>query len=107
MRFTHLMSGIDDESLSGTCGAALASLTGFTEWVSEDVPQLSLGWDWMYATRVGAAGLVRFGLPRSNLLIASGAQAFTWEQSLDVLAGLIDALPWKAATFHAICDGPR
>jgi hypothetical protein len=101
----HLISEVDDEGAAQAprCGAA-TTLSGYTEWVSPAEPALSIGWDWEWKALPGTAGVVRLGLPRTNILVVSEASvALTWEESLQVLAGIIDAFDWKRVALDAAC----
>src|ERR1043165_5352728 len=70
----HLISNVDDEVAGRApgCGAA-TTLCGYTEWVSPIEPTLSIGWDWEWRAAPGGslAGVVRLGLPRTNILVVS------------------------------------
>jgi hypothetical protein len=100
----HLVSDVDEEAAAvqrPRCGAS-TSLSGYTEWVSPAEPLLSIGWDWEWKALPGASGLVRLGLPRTNILVVSEASVpFPWEDSLHVLARFIDAIDWQRAALDA------
>lgn len=99
----HLISNVDDEPTDGhpCCGAA-TTLSGYTEWVSPTEPALSIGWDWEWRVQPGTAHMVRLGLPRTNILVVSEASVpLSWEDSLEVLAGFIDAIDWQRAALDA------
>lgn len=99
----HLISNVDDEVVHAKpcCGGA-TTLSGYTEWISPQEPSLSIGWDWEWRALPGASGMVRLGLPRTNILVVSEASVpLTWEDSLEVLAGFIDAIDWQRAALSA------
>ena len=99
----HLISNVDDEAADQAprCGAA-TTLSGYTEWVSPAEPALSIGWDWEWRGLPGASGMLRLGLPRTNILVVSEASVpFPWEDSLEVLARFIDAIDWQHAALDA------
>jgi len=102
----HLISNVDDEG-PGTaprCGTA-ATLSGYTEWVSPTEPALSIGWDWEWRHAAGSPGVVRLGLPRTNILLVSEASVpLPWEDSLEMLARFIDAIDWQQPAFDAACQ---
>jgi len=102
----HLMSGVDadapvaDDAGHDRCGRA-ASISGFTEWASSGAPGVSIGWDW----RLDAAqvSFVRVGLPRSNLLLVDDlGHDYAWDRNLEVLATVVDAMPWSRRTQRAV-----
>ena len=103
----HLISGIDDsvvDSSEHRCGSSTV-LTGYTEWISAKEPRLTLGWDWQLDTTSIAPGVVRLGLPRTNVLIVPDAHVpLSWDQSLEALALCIDELDWGGPAFRAVCE---
>lgn len=107
MTLVHLISGVDDDVLAQgavRCGAS-TTLSGYTEWVSAEEPGLTLGWDWQLDAQSTAPRVVRLGLPRTNVLVLRGEQdPLPWEQSLEVLASLIDAFDWNTPAFDAVCE---
>ena len=101
----HLISDVDEEAAGQepACGAT-ATLSGYTEWVSPVEPSLSIGWDWEWKAVPGTSGVVRLGLPRTNILVVSEASVpLPWEDSLQVLARFIDAIDWQRAALDAAC----
>ncbi len=99
----HLISNIDEEAAGQEprCGAAV-TVSGYTEWVSPAEPTLSIGWDWEWRALPGTSGVVRLGLPRTNILVVSDASVpLPWEESLQVLACLIDVIDWQRAALDA------
>lgn len=106
IRLVHLISGIDDDSGDGSaprCGAS-TTLSGYTEWVSTQEPNLTLGWDWQLETEASTARVVRLGLPRTNVLVVKNENdPLPWEKSLEVLASFIDNFDWNTPAFDAVC----
>lgn len=104
----HLVSGMDDEpaDTGAHCGSA-ALLSGYTEWVSPVEPALSIGWDWAWQSTPVGSGIVRQGLPRTNLLLVSDAQEpLPVEETLEVLARFIDTIDWQQPAWHAAFSNP-
>lgn len=103
----HIISGIDDEihdEVAPRCGTG-TTLSGYTEWSSEQEPRLSLGWDWQLRAGAASPKVVRLGLPRTNVLVLSQEQApLPWDESLQVLATFIDAMDWNTSAFKAVCE---
>ena len=94
---THLVSGVDVEDCPklGTCGKA-TTISGYTEWVSTSEPTISIGWDWCIQFTPAGTLWSRVGLPSSNVMLIEEAGHDTgWERSRDILATVIDALPWR------------
>ncbi|MFT3815660.1 MAG: DUF4902 domain-containing protein [Acidovorax sp.] len=104
VRLEHLLSGLEREVLrSGVqCGAA-TTVCGFSEWASRNSPRVSLGWDWRLSWEHGLIGLVRVGLPRSNVMLVDHRGIdYDWERNLVVLGTVVDALPWRDDTEYAL-----
>lgn len=93
----HLISGLDMESDSPNilCGRR-TTISGFTEWVTRTTPFITLGWDWGVDVGCGGYRWIRLGWPRTNvLLIDEYGQDKPWQKSLEHLATIVDALPWR------------
>ena len=66
----HLLSGLDpDEFPPLHEGASRTDISGYTEWVSETTPVITLGWDWRMEGASGQARYLRTGFPRSNIML--------------------------------------
>lgn len=101
----HLVSGLDGvvRQFTSRCGSP-TDISGYTEWVSASDPQVSLGWSWrldMYAD--GCCRLTRVGLPYSNvMLVDEKCRDYEWGRSLELLATIVDAMPWRDKTIQAL-----
>lgn len=96
VQFLHLASGVDTEigDLSKGCGRP-TEISGFTEWIGQSSLPISIGWDWHLKMTGGSVRLARFDLPRTNVqLIDADGLDFPWEQNLQILGTIVDALPW-------------
>jgi len=94
MKLVHLISGLDeDKSVWLQKGAISTEITGYTEWVSETTPALSIGWDWMIQTE----GLYkRISQPRSNLMLMdSRQQDFGAVKTSALMEIVIDEIAWQ------------
>lgn len=94
--FFHHFSGLDIEvgDPSKGCGRPTA-ISGFTEWVGHSLFQISIGWDWHLEVEGDIVRLMRADCPRTNVqLINSDGRDFAWEQNLQILGTIVDALPW-------------
>lgn len=79
------------------------AILGYSEWICNAKPGLSLGWDWRLSYASGPLGLVRVGSPRSNImLIDRHGVDYGWQRNLDILSTVIDALPWRRDTTQAL-----
>lgn len=67
---THLVSGLADES-GEKClvDGQIACIAGYTEWISNTIPVLSLGWDWRLEVALGVVRNQRIGCPYSNIML--------------------------------------
>jgi len=102
--FKHLVSGIDEEPAPLPCGTC-TTISGYTEWVSDTQPKITVGWDWIIAPADGGSHWRRIGLPRSNLLLVDTAQNdYAWERNLVVLATVVDAIPWQEQAKTAVVE---
>ncbi len=94
----HLFSALDEDphaSAHHATGASIASIFGFTEWVSDTTPAVSLGWDWRINTSGRRPRYVRDGEVRSNLmLIEPGLGDLGDVATSATLCAAVDALAW-------------
>lgn len=102
----HQMSGLDDDDPQTPlrCGTA-TSIMGYTEWVGgEPAAPISLGWDWRLDQDVcGDVTCVRVGLPRSNVMLVDVSNRdYGWNRNLEILATVVDAMPWADQTQRAL-----
>lgn len=100
----HLVSALDEDDFAMPGGGAVASaITGYTEWVGEGEPVLTMGWDWEMraGTHGGSVALRRVGDPRSNLCVVMRAGAADdIEDSSTLLKILIDRSNWQEETLR-------
>lgn len=93
----HLISGLDEDSpaeLSG--GAILLAITGYTEWVSNTLPAITIGWDWQMEVVHDHVRLCRISEPRSNIMLQdAGRLDVGTEKTVALLEAFIDALNWQ------------
>ncbi|MDA7414757.1 DUF4902 domain-containing protein [Xenophilus arseniciresistens] len=102
----HLWSGTDDDDLSAAqdCGR-LATLSGYTEWVSPQARTLTLGWDWQLLAGAERPRVMRRGLPRTNIqVLDESLRPLPWEHNLQWLAAFIDRIDWASPAFEAVCQ---
>jgi hypothetical protein len=101
----HLLSELEDEAgISATAaGASAATIFGFTEWVSDTTPALSLGWDWLLETSGRDARYVRQGEVRSNIMLCEPGIGDLGDRATSAtLCAAVDALAWQAETHNYI-----
>jgi hypothetical protein len=93
----HLVSGVDVDGSSDLAGCGSPTIiSGYTEWVSSNTPTISIGWDWHIQSGACGSFWARVGLPSSNvLLIETRDNGEDWDKSRNLLATVVDALPWR------------
>lgn len=85
--------------------AAPTCITGYTEWLSEGAPVITIGWDWQMLGTDGATTVVRVGSPRSNvLMLAPDGSDCTVADSLQQLDEFVDQFDWTGAVIQHIGD---
>lgn len=100
----HLISGVDLEFLrtDGT-GALVTAITGYTEWVSEHAPVLTIGWDWQMTAEDNVVRLKRISPPSSNVMLQSAARRdLGHARTVTLLNEYLDGLDWQPATLGHI-----
>jgi hypothetical protein len=101
----HLVSGLDEEErVDLTRDGKQTTISGYTEWVSQSTPTISLGWDW-HLDPLQRSWCVRSSPPRSNIrLLDERMREVEWRRSQIALAGVVDALSWQDITQAAIAS---
>ncbi|HEX6704626.1 MAG TPA: DUF4902 domain-containing protein [Albitalea sp.] len=96
MRIVHLMSGIDVEhNLSASACGRPTTISGYTEWVTQTEPPITIGWDWCLVTSADDPSFQRASQPRANvMLVDDSGNDKSWSQNLERLATVVDVLPW-------------
>ena len=102
----HLLSGLDpDEFPPLHEGASQTDISGYTEWVSETAPIITLGWDWRMEGASGQTRYLRTGLPRSNIMLLDDLRRDLGSaKTAKLLEAAIDKTAWQAAVQRHITD---
>ncbi|WP_374586460.1 DUF4902 domain-containing protein [Pseudoduganella sp.] len=100
----HLVSGLDEDAPHEThSGAECTVISGYTEYVHDGVPALTIGWDWEMSMSGGPARLRRVGEPRSNIMLQDEQHHDLGFLATEQLLGnYVDSLGWEALTLAAI-----
>jgi hypothetical protein len=104
LSIVHHASGVDDDIQTrvGSCGRA-THISGFTEWMTESIPGITLGWDWCLQVEGQEVLWQRLGMPRTNVwLMDHNSSPPNWASSLEQLARVVDALPWTEVVPKAL-----
>jgi hypothetical protein len=99
----HLISGLDeDKPVLLQEGATFAEITGYTEWVSETTPTISVGWDWIIQTfQVSGGYYKRSSEPRSNLMLINSQQCDIGSiKCASLIETVIDEIDWQSTVQH-------
>ncbi len=103
---SHLLSELDldaDLPPSTASGACLASIVGYTEWASQTIPALSVGWDWRLATTAGRVRYEREGEVRSNVMLLDARRRDLGGVATGMLlCAAVDVLDWERAVDNYI-----
>ena len=94
----HLISGLDeDELVSLQEGATITEITGYTEWVSDTIPTISIGWDWaIQQTQVRGDYYKRTSEPRSNLMLVDSQQNDLGPaKTVTLIEIVVDEIAWQ------------
>jgi Domain of unknown function (DUF4902) len=106
IRLVHLLSELDPDDVAHSAsptGASAATVVGFTEWVSETFPALSVGWNWCLVTGNTTPRYERVGEVRSNIMLVDANGRDYGAVGTDVLLrDVIDALGWQDQVSHYI-----
>lgn len=102
LQLHHLHSSLYAQDIA-TPSNSPTDIQGYTEWISETQPIISVGWDWQVQYRAGSTEYSMMGLPFSNLLLQNNQQQdFGMEESISMLAIWINTLNWQTKLFQYI-----
>jgi hypothetical protein len=106
VKLIHLTSGLDEDMPACTAeSAAATAITGYTEWVTDTTPVISIGWDWIMHVRDGMIGLTRLGEPRSNCMLQNDTDDDLGPaRNSTALAGFVDTVAWQCETERHIAS---
>jgi hypothetical protein len=95
----HLLSGLDETEATPTASHAI---TGYTEWVTEGSPAVTIGWDWQLLP--GTAGPTLVNEVRSNLILVDDSSGI--DECQDKIAMLlisyVSELDWQASVLGSL-----
>ena len=102
----HLLSDLDhDEYPPLHEGASQTHISGYTEWVSETAPVITLGWDWRMEGASGQTRYLRTGFPRSNIMLVDEQRRDLGHAiTAKLLEAAIDKTAWPAVIQRHIID---
>jgi hypothetical protein len=100
----HLFSGIDEDRPSTDgAGANFSSITGYTEWISNSVPAITIGWDWKLTGIQGTARFIHTGVPGSNLMfLDQHSHDLGSELTRQLLVSWLEDFNWQTETSKAL-----
>lgn len=106
IRLFHLISGLDENFANAD--SRLTAITGYTEWISNTAPMITLGWDWQLAPIVDQVSIRRIGKRRGNIMLRENKMDAGQAKTLALVESLIDSLDWEKAVRDCIdlrCSG--
>ncbi len=101
---THLISGLDEEPPETiTDGATPTEIVGYTEWLSNTMPSITIGWDWQLDVTHNDTALRKISEPRSNIMVRdSTGMDIGPARTAVLLDALIDVLDWTTVVRNHI-----
>lgn len=99
----HLHSYLYPESEPHHGSTRITTIQGYSEWISQIQPSISISWDWQVYYETGATDYRMVGLPFSNLLLQTNQQQdLSADDSLSILAAWLNTLNWQEKIAHCI-----
>lgn len=97
----HLISGLDENMPEARSGCGLpTTISGYTEWISDTMPVITIGWDWQMQS---STHLLRLGEPRSNLILLDGRRMdIDCIKNSALLEEFVDTLGWQTVVMGQI-----
>jgi hypothetical protein len=100
----HLISGMDEDGDPDQLDVAVATdITGYTEWITEGVAPISIGWDWQMRPDDNVLQLFRVSAPSSNLMLQNAAgNDLGHQKTALLLETFIDGFNWQSEALKYI-----
>lgn len=98
LELKHFLTGLDgNQNQLPLIDGGVATISGYTEWLSSTIPAITVGWDWRLSICRGKPTYIRDGLPRTNLMVVDGSPPISLgDQGTGFLLGIIiDHLNWE------------
>jgi hypothetical protein len=94
----HLASGLEENYPTIILGGAIETeIVGYTEWISNTNPPITIGWDWQMGVVNHGVLLRRISEPRSNIMLQDLIQKDLGpRKTIMQLEELIDTLDWRS-----------
>ncbi|NNM82657.1 MAG: DUF4902 domain-containing protein [Burkholderiales bacterium] len=103
LELVHLASGLDEEDHDrGFEAAQHTEITGYTEWITETTPAITIGWDWKLEISGNRPRLIKCDLPRSNIMLISGDEDSGPEITATLLDIFLDSISWQSKVYEQI-----
>lgn len=100
----HLLSGLyETEANPPFQGVTQAIIAGYTEWLSDTSPKITIGWDWQMEFVDRRTRLNRVGMLHSNIMLQDAHRKdIGAEKSLLLLELRMDEMDWQSVVMEAI-----
>lgn len=96
LSFVHLISAIDDGLLRELQSQTLPALrAGYSEWVSDTVPPVSVGWDWFIHRESERIMLAPDGVRSNVMLIDQSGYDLGSETSTRLFGTWLSSFEWQ------------
>lgn len=94
----HLLSGLEKSYPANIFrGAIETEIAGYTEWVSNTRPAITIGWDWVMGALNHVILLRRINAPRCNIMLQDlSKQDLGPANTVEQLEVFIDKMDWQA-----------
>jgi hypothetical protein len=104
IQIIHLISGMDEDApLELPHGAVQTAISGYTEWISNGGPVITIGWDWQMQLENTHVLLRRIGMPSSNVMLQTNSQLdLGHAKTASILESFIDGIDWQKETLQSI-----
>lgn len=103
--FVHLVSASDDELLQELQSQTVpARRAGFSEWVSDTVPPVSVGWGWFIHSDTERIMLAPDGVRSNVMLIDRSGYDLGPETSTRLFGAWLSSFEWQPVVNEALGD---
>ncbi len=100
----HLVSGVDEDGPGQAhAGAVPTAIAGYTEWITQGSPVITVGWDWQMLSEQHRVLLKRVSAPSSNVMLQNADHADLGPVNTALLLeNYVDGFDWQSKALEFI-----
>lgn len=106
LRLMHLCSEVDlERSAAAKCGEGatiLGDITGYSEWVSDSTPVVSVGWDWSLGGARGQLSALPVSIRTNLILVDASGRELGFSGTTHALFEWLSTWDWQSVVLKHV-----